>query len=343
MIKTIQEEKNSPFQEVSRSTIERNQQLISTLENMNEGFISLDKSWHFTYMNRQAGEIFDRDPQMMIGKYIWTEFPEQFSQVSYKSFERAMNEQVAIQIEEYYSLYDKWFINRVVPTEEGLSIFFQDITKSKKTELALKRSEDKFNKAFYNAPVAITITRASDGVVLDVNDGIQGISGYTRDQVKGQSSITMNAWAYAEDRNRYISILKEKGWVNNFDTLMRLKSGELRNFELSGEMYESEGELLVLTLFRDVTERKKAEEEIIKLNQSLELRVAERTAQLEAANKELESFSYSISHDLRSPLRAISGFSQILANRHRSSLNEEGRQYMGLYPPVDHPYGTIDQ
>jgi PAS domain S-box-containing protein len=94
-------------------------------------------------------------------------------------------------------------------------------------------------------------------------------------------------------------------------------------------MRNHEGNIIgVLGTFEDITDRKLAEEEIQKLNKTLEERVAQRTAQLEVINNELESFSYSISHDLRAPLRAIGGFSQILSTRHRESLNDEGRQYM---------------
>jgi len=85
----------------------------------------------------------------------------------------------------------------------------------------------------------------------------------------------------------------------------------------------------------------KNEAEIRELNMSLEQRVHDRTSELESANKELESFSYSVSHDLRAPLRAVSGFAQILARRHRASLDEEGRHYLDNVVSASERMGTL--
>jgi signal transduction histidine kinase len=87
---------------------------------------------------------------------------------------------------------------------------------------------------------------------------------------------------------------------------------------------------LVHSLEQRVVERQQAEDEIRRLNASLEQRVRERTGELEAANKELESFSYSISHDLRAPLRAMSGYASLLLTEHSAALSPEPRRYLSL-------------
>lgn len=110
----------------------------------------------------------------------------------------------------------------------------------------------------------------------------------------------------------------------------RKDTGQEWVFRYSGApVYDSDGrQILAAIVVRDITEYKRVEDQIRRLNAQLEKRVRERTADLEAANKELEAFSYSVSHDLRAPLRAIDGFSQALLEDYADRIDETGRQYL---------------
>jgi PAS domain S-box-containing protein len=104
------------------------------LERISDGFVALDTDWRYTYVNQQAAELFGRQPEHLVGRHIWTVFPEGVGQPFQLAYERAMSEQVFIKMENYYEPWDRWFENRIYPSPNGLSIFFHEITERKHAE-----------------------------------------------------------------------------------------------------------------------------------------------------------------------------------------------------------------
>jgi PAS domain S-box-containing protein len=196
-----------------------------------------------------------------------------------------------------------------------------------------KRAEERFAKIFRVGPGSITISRMADGKYIDVNDEWYRWSGYTREETIGQTAMDIQVWAEPSERARLIEAIHRNGSVRNFETRLRRKSGEVADIVLAAELLDLEGELHVMIAIDDVTSRKRAAAEIVRLNASLEQRVRDRTAELQEANRDLESFSFSISHDLQAPLRSILGFTQIIAKSHAAALADEGRR---LFARVEH-------
>jgi PAS domain S-box-containing protein len=118
------------------------QQLGNVLERVSDAVVALDKDWRYTYVNQQAAGLFGRRPEDLIGKHIWTEFPEGRGQPFHFAYEKAMAEQVFVQMQNYYEPWDRWFENRIYPSQDGLSIFFHEITDRKRAEQEARQSAE---------------------------------------------------------------------------------------------------------------------------------------------------------------------------------------------------------
>jgi PAS domain S-box-containing protein len=198
-------------------------------------------------------------------------------------------------------------------------------------EEALKQAEEKYRNIFENAVEGI-FQSTPDGRYLSVNPTLAIMLGYDspEDLIAHVTDIGHQLYVSPKERTNFQKALEEHGSVMGFETEEYRKDGSRIWVSINARAVRgSDGGIRYYEgTVEDTTERKRAEEEIRKLNQELEQRVRDRTADLEAANRELEAFAYSVSHDLRAPLRHIDGFVELLQKGIGPTLDDRSRQYM---------------
>jgi PAS domain S-box-containing protein len=197
----------------------------------------------------------------------------------------------------------------------------------------LAASESRFRAFFEQAAVGVAEIDSATGLFLRVNPFYAEIVGRPLEEML---ALDFQGLTHPEDLPADLAQME------------RLRKGEIREFTLEKRYVRTDGSIVWVSLtvspmwaagerptthlavVQDVTARKRAEEEIRLLNEALEERVERRTAELAASNRELEAFSYSVSHDLRAPLRAIDGFSAMIAGRYGELLDAEGKRLLGI-------------
>ncbi len=185
--------------------------------------------------------------------------------------------------------------------------------------------EDLYN----NAPCAYHSVDQS-GVIVRMNSTALEWLGYTRDEVEGKKRHPelMTAESAQYFYSTAFPLFKKQGWLQDIEFDYQRKDGSVFSASLNATtVYDEQGQYLFSrTSFYDITERKQNERKISNLNQQL----AQKAAELETTNKELESFSYSVSHDLRSPLRAIDGYAHMFEEDYAATLDAEGMRLLGV-------------
>jgi PAS domain S-box-containing protein len=195
----------------------------------------------------------------------------------------------------------------------------------------LEASEAMFRGLLESAPDPIVIVNRR-GLIVLVNTQTEKVFGHRREDLLGQPIEILIPERFhnkhVSHRVSYSDNPHTRPMGIGLDLSARRRDGSEFPVEISLSPMETESGRLVTAIIRDTSEWKRVGEELRKLNRELERRVRERTAQLEAANRELEAFSYSVSHDLRAPLRHLSGFARLLQERAAESLDEKSLRYV---------------
>jgi PAS domain S-box-containing protein len=230
--------------------------------------------------------------------------------------------------------YTRWFRVTVSPTYDGKQmgavVMHLNITETKQAENKIRASEERYRLVSEN-PILGIAWASDEGRILNANAAYCAMLGYSPLEML---DMHVSEFTHPEDFEPETTLYQKliSGEENSvrYEKRYITKQGNIMWGELIlSAIKDSQGKVRYsIGIINDITARKKAEQELKDLNESLEKIVEERTAALKEANKELEAFSYTVSHDLRAPLRSISGFASLIEKRYGETIGADGKEYI---------------
>ncbi len=290
------------------------EEVSKILESITDGFVAFDNEWHFTYINREGAKTLGRRVEELLGKNLWEEFPELISTSFGELYQQAVTQRVPLELEDYYPPFEEWLSIRVYPSETGLSTYFRNVTKRKRTEETLRQSEERLRLALTAGKAGVWDWDIPKNQVT-WSERLYEFHGLTPEtfggKIEGFAQLT-----HPDDQERVFQAIQkaieEKAFYQVEFRIVQ-PSGVVRWLSTSGRViYDASGKpVRMLGATIDITERKVAEEE------REQLLVRERIArtQAEAANRMKDDFLAVLSHELRTPLNPVLGWSRLLQSR----------------------------
>ncbi|MBD2040472.1 PAS domain S-box protein [Microcoleus sp. FACHB-672] len=246
------------------------QQTINILESITDGFISLDREWRYTYVNQAAARMVGKTREELLGKNIWEVFPQAVGEIFYHECHRSFAQQAPATFEEFCFL-NTWFENRTYPSPEGLSIYFRDITKRKRTEEELHQREQEFKALAENAPDVIA--RLDKNLrYLYMNQAVEQVTGMPPAFFIGKTlwelGLPAELLAKWEQTFRQALATGQQCVIeNSFATPSGIKYYQSR---IVPEFAKDGSTQSLLNITRDITELKQAETALRETNQMLQ-------------------------------------------------------------------------
>ncbi|MBI5643531.1 MAG: PAS domain S-box protein [Deltaproteobacteria bacterium] len=336
-------ERTETLNESQKSLAESEERLNSILDNMGNVVYLKDLEGRHILVNRMLERLIKKNKMEVYGKTLFELFPAETARIFYENDMKVLRHDMPMEFEETAVLEDGMhtFLSLKFPLKDtqgmtyGICGVSTDITQLKKTEETLRKSEHKLSEAQRIAHIGSWERDIVNGRV-SWSEEVYRIFGTSPRELEPNYENVL-AFIHPEDRERLIkcvddTILHKKPYSIDYRIILRDGAEKTVHSQAEPEL-DSDGNTVRLTgTVQDITERKRAVDELKRLTAELEHRVEDRTKELRktaedlaSANRELETFTYSVAHDLRAPLRLIDGFSMLLERTQRDRLAPEGR------------------
>ncbi len=262
-------------------------ELKNVFERITDAFVAFDPLWNYIYLNKKAAEIIGRPPENLIGKNIWEEFPEKKDDLFYQSFFTAMKEQETLTKEDYCRPLGIWLMTTMYPSPGGLSVYMQDITERKKTELALAATREQYRQIVETAQEGIWMIDENNKTVF-VNQKMCDILEYSIDEMMGKEN---NYFMDEDERELSQQSLRrrKKGIIETLFKKFITKSGKHIWTNMSANpIFNEEGEYKgALAMVSDITDKVILQQQLMneQMNKQKEIAKAALSAQEIERNK----------------------------------------------------------
>jgi PAS domain S-box-containing protein len=288
------------------------------LESLPQKIFYKDRNSAYVYCNGNYLRDLGVGLEEIVGKTDYEFYPEELANKYRADDQRVMASGETEELVESYLLEDEELTVRTVKTPikdeagnvVGILGIFWDITEQRRAEERLRESEEKYRLLFENLNDAAFLADPETGLVLEANRAAERLLGRSREEIVGMHQRRLHPPGEAERYRDKFAQHVQAGHAADFDGEIFTKDGRRVPVMISAAVTAIGGKPVILGLFRDITERKRVEQA------------------LEAKNRELESFVYTASHDLRSPLVSIEGFAKLLTEDYSGQLDEEGQDYL---------------
>ncbi|MFA6249429.1 MAG: PAS domain S-box protein [Mucilaginibacter sp.] len=278
---------------VTASLKERN----TILESIGDAFFAVDKNWIVTYWNKIAEDILHTPKAGILNKNLWEVFADAVDTKSYINYQKAIKSRRPVHFEDHYQPFNKWYEVSAYPSNEGLSVYFKDITDRKTSEILLKTSEKKYSELFNLSPMPVWVFDVSTLNFLDVNAAAVKNYGYTREEFLSMTILDIRPADDAPLVHRAIDNAgkRKQRFVHQGIYRHQKKSGEIIKVDILSNTLSYKGKSAKVIIANDVTER---------------LRYI---SAIESQNEKLREISWIQSHIVRSPLARIMGLAPLIS------------------------------